>query len=297
MYPLQPRLRDVKERYAMCVLAGAMRQNGWLLSLLFPLVSVASGAMVNKSDLTNDLIVQLQSSLAEPVTIARDDLYALGAWSETVYIPYTDEILQCNVLPLGTFMESYPAFNTVLAYCYDGYVSYYSADFISKYEPYIVLDLEGNEKGNMQLEGAPDLAPFYITFAKPLKQGAPELPDPDNKRPFGVYKLELGTHEDLVGALYRDPFENLGVQAASGRGLWMNNCMSCHVWGEAGVGGNLSNRNAKLLAMHARFNKDYFSNMIKNPQAMIPDIKMPKHPHYSDEQIENIRQFLLEVPN
>jgi cytochrome c2 len=297
MNPIQLKPRDATLNFLLPVFAEAMRQNRWLLMLVFSLVSIVSGATVEKADLTNDLIVQLQSSLAEPVVIARDDLYALGARSEPVYIPYIDQTLLCNVLPLGTFMESYPGFDTVIAYCYDGYVSYYSADFISQYAPYIVLDLEGNEKGNMQLEGAPDLAPFYITFAKPLKQGAVELPDPDNKRPFGVYKLKLGTHEDLVGVLYREPFENLGVQAASGRGLWMNNCMSCHVWDEAGVGGNLSNRNAKLLAMHARFNKDYFSNMIKNPQAMIPDIKMPKHPHYSDEQIENIRQFLLEIPN
>jgi cytochrome c2 len=260
------------------------------------LSATARGAFIDKADLTNDLVVELAGDSDQTFVIAREALYDMGARLEPVYIPYLDKTLNCTVLPLKALMDAYPKFDTAIAFCYDGYISYYTPEFIAEYEPYIVLDLEGNVKGDMQLEGAPDLGPFYITFAKPLKQGSSEMPDPDNKRPFGVYKLELGTRESLVGALYAGPFADLNHDALEGRELWLHNCMSCHAWDQEGPGGNLSNRTAQIVAIHGRYNKKYFYDFIRDPSTLIPDVKMPKHPHYDDEKIENIRQFLLNFP-
>lgn len=264
---------------------------------LILLSAAARGAFVDKADLTNDLVVELASDSDQAFVIAREALYDMGVRPEPVYIPYLDKTLNCTVLPLKALMDAYPKLDTAIAYCYDGYISYYTPKFISEYEPYIVLDLEGNVKGDMQLEGAPDLGPFYITFAKPLKQGSSEMLDPDNKRPFGVYKLELGTRDSLVGALYTAAFADLSHEALEGRELWLNNCMSCHAWDQEGPGGNLSNRTAKIVSMHAKYNKKYFYDFIRDPSVMIPDVKMPKHPHYDDGKIENIRQFLLNIPD
>ncbi|WPJ94584.1 cytochrome c [Coraliomargarita algicola] len=266
-----------------------------LLVLLLP-VSVQA-AYVDKADLTGDLIVELASDPAQDFVIQRDALYDMGVKTEAVYIPYLKKTIQCTVLPLAAILDAYPEFDAAFAYCYDGYMSYYTSEFIAEYDPYVVLDLEGNERGDMQLEGTPDMGPFYITFAKQLTAGSEEILDPANKRPFGVYKLKLGSQESLVGPLFEAPFDTMDANAQAGREIWMNNCMSCHSWDPVGPGGNLSNRIVKIVSMHAKYNKQYFHDFVKDPQVTMPDSKMPKHPHYSDETIEQIRQFLTHVPN
>jgi hypothetical protein len=258
---------------------------------------VATAAFVDKESLTKNLILELAGSGEGEVVIKRDSLYEMGAFDKPVYYPYVDATLNSVVLPMEVLFAKYPEMDHALAYCYDGYVSYYTPEFVAEYEPFIVLEIEGNEKGDLQLEGAPDLGPFYITFEKPLVQGAAEMPDPDNKRPFGVYKIELGTRDVLVGDLYKGPMARLTPIEAQGRELWLNNCMSCHSWDTDETGGNLSNRTAKLLSIHARFNKKYFHDFIRNPEAMIPNTKMPKHPHYTNAQIESIRSFLKKIPD
>ncbi|MGZ0657165.1 c-type cytochrome [Coraliomargarita sp. W4R72] len=267
-------------------------------AVLFSFLTTASpGAYVDKADLTGDLEVELASSADATSVINRDALYDLGAKTEPVYIPYLKKSLDCTVLPLQALLDAYPQFDTVFAYCYDGYISYYTPEFIAEYEPYIVLDLEGNERGDMQLEGTPDMGPFYITFAKWLTQGSEEMLDPNNKRPFGVYKIKLGTKESLVGPLFSAPFDDLSEDAMAGREIWMNNCMSCHSWDPEGPGGNLSTRTIKIVSIHAKYNAKYFHDFVKDPQVTMPDSKMPKHAHYDDETIERVRQFLTNVPN
>jgi cytochrome c2 len=290
-------IRDALPRF-FCQFAVRQLRVGACLTALFALFAVtARAAYVDKETLTGDLVIELATGGDEPFVIERDTLYGMGVKTESVYIPYQKHALECTVLPLKVILDQYPEFDTVFAYCYDGYISYYTPEFIAEYEPYIVLDLEGNERGDMKLDGAPDMAPFYITFSPWITQGAEEMPDPDNKRPFGVFKLKLGTRDSLVGPLYAAPFDELNEQAIVGRELWLNNCMSCHSWVPEGPGGNLSNRNIQLVAIHAKYNQKYFHDFVQDPQVTMPDSKMPKHPHYSDETIEQIRQFLTHVPN
>jgi cytochrome c2 len=211
-----------------------------------------------------------------------------------VYIPYIDETLEAQVLPLSELLQTHggEGADTLLAYCYDGYVSYYSADFIEEYAPYLVMSFAGREPGDLALEGSPDLGPFYITMDAKPAVGSKALPDPDNKRPFGVFKVKMGSERALLGPLSKAAMPALSPKIEQGRQYWINNCMSCHAWNKDGYGGKLSNRTAELLAIHARVNKKYFHDFIKDPTKMIPDVKMPKHPHYDDAAIESIRAFL-----
>jgi cytochrome c2 len=266
-----------------------------ILWLLLP--ATMQGAFIDKTDLTGDLVVELEGAPDALYTIERDALYGMGAKKESVYIPYLKKSIDCTVLPLQAILDTYPQFDAAFAYCYDGYISYYTPDFITKYEPYIVLDLEGNKKGDMKLAGAIDIGPFYITFSERLTVGFDKLLDPVNKRPFGVFKLKLGTRDNLVGPLFDAPLNVLSEDAMAGREIWMNNCMSCHSWGAEGPGGNLSNRIVKIVATHAKYNKKYFHDFVKDPQLTMPESKMPKHPHYNNETIEQIRQFLTNVPD
>lgn len=247
----------------------------------------------------SDLEVHFADASSEPVFISRDSLYAMTPDSRLIYLPYTDSEVQANVIPLKKILElfEFSGDGAMSAESYDGYYSLYPSDFIEAYAPYLVLDLEGLERGDLHPEGAPDLGPYYITFEERLEQGSSKMEDPDNKRPFGVNKITLGTYQDLVAIFYAGPLAALEGPAASGRELYLNNCLSCHAWDrETGPGGDFSNRTTNILSVHAKYNKDYFAKYVVNPTQFIPDVKMPKHPHYTDEQIESIRLFLAEVP-
>jgi cytochrome c2 len=243
-------------------------------------------------------LLQIQLVYAEgnesAYTLSLDQLVSLGSTTEAVYIPYIEKTLKAEVLPLRKLLElnTRQGVDTLIAYCYDGYIAYFPADYIAQYEPYLVMSLSGREPGNLNLDGSPELGPFYITMTARPEAGSRDLPDPDNKRPFGVFRIEIGSEQALLGPLSRVSMPQLTLQLKQGREYWLNNCMSCHAWNKDGFGGILSNRTAEVLAIHARFNKNYFHNYIKDPTTMITDVKMPKHPHYDYEAIESIRAFL-----
>lgn len=228
--------------------------------------------------------------------LSREYMIGLQTDEVPVHIPYLDDSVMATVVPLASLLVEHGDDPHVLAYCYDGYVSYFPSSFIERYDPYVVLRFKGYDVGRMQLEGGPDMGPYYISFAKPLKQGSAEIPDPDNKRAYGVYKLEIGSKHELIGELFSGPLSDLPSEISTGRELWINNCMSCHSWGAEGPGGAFSNRTVQILAIHAKFNKSYFYNFVRDPSSLMPGAKMSKHPHYEDSQIEAIRQYLAAKP-
>ena len=227
----------------------------------------------------------------------REALRAMPTARREVYFPYVDGVREAEVLPLAALMERLSADGSVMAYCRDGYVSYYPEAFLETYAPFLVLDLAATPPGDLRLEGGPDLGPYYITFAARVARGSAELPDPDNKRPFGVERLVFGDREALVGPLFEGPVAELAPLEERGRELWMHNCMSCHAWGPdgEGPGGHLSNRTARVIAIHAKHNGDYFHDYVRDPSTFIPGVKMPKHPHYTDEDIASIQAFIRNV--
>jgi len=228
--------------------------------------------------------------------LSREYMIGLETDEVPVHIPYLDDSVMATVIPLSSLLAEHGGDAHVLAYCYDGYVSYFPPSFIERYDPYVVLRFKGHEIGRMQLEGGPDMGPYYISFAEPLKQGSAEMPDPNNKRPYGVYKLEIGSKKKLIGELFSGPLTDLPSEISMGRELWINNCMSCHSWGAEGPGGAFSNRTVQILAIHAEFNKSYFYDFVRDPSSLMPGAKMSNHPHYEDSQIEAIRQFLAAKP-
>lgn len=257
----------------------------------------AEAASTTESATSLDLLVEFAGSDREPITIPREKLYTMGVEKVEVMIPYAEKTVTCTILPVRKLYAYLEVDHSIAsaAESYDGYYSIYPTKFVQDYDPYLVLDFDGVEKGSLKLEGTPELGPFYITFAAPLVQGSDEMPDPDNKRPFGVTKMTLGSYDDLLGFMYEGAFANLDAAAKYGRELYTNNCMSCHAWTAEGPGGVFSNRTAQILSVHAKFNRDYFSKYIINPTQFIPDVKMPKHPHYADEEIDALIAFLSKI--
>ena len=228
---------------------------------------------------------------------SREALRALSAERRKVYFPYIDGEREAVVVPLATLAERFPEADSLMAYCRDGYVSYYPKAFLEAYRPFLVLDLAATPRGDLRLSGGPDLGPYYITFSARVERGSAALPDPDNKRPFGVERLVFGDRETLVGPLFEEPVSELAPAAERGRELWTHNCMSCHAWGTkgGGPGGHLSNRTAPVVAIHAKHNDAYFHDYVRDPSTFIPGVKMPKHPHYTDAQIDAIQSFIAKV--
>ncbi|TVP82334.1 MAG: cytochrome c [Puniceicoccaceae bacterium] len=230
--------------------------------------------------------------------LSREALLALPVEERELYIPYVDAHFSATILPLSELLSALgkDAESSVLSYSYDGYVSFYPPEFTAEYAPFILLELEGFASGDLNLEGGPDLGPYYITFAGEIEKGSEVYPDPDNKRPFGVNQITIGAYDHLMAPLYSGRFADLTPIQQSGRHLWIHNCMSCHAWTEGGVGGDLSNRTAEFISIHARHNRRYFYDMVRDPAKLISDVKMPNHHHYEDAQIEAIRLFLRQFP-
>lgn len=224
----------------------------------------------------------------------RADLLLLPAQTESVYIPYIDTYLDCQVLPLSSLLEvlELDLESAILAESYDGYFSVYQPEFIDQYEPYLVLTLGDEPLGDMQVQTSPNLGPYYVTYAKQVPIGSPELMDPDNKRPYGVSRITIGDYAELFKSFYEGPLESLNAAELAGRELFINNCLSCHAWEAEGLGGRFSNRTVPILTAHARYNSDYFKAYVKNPATYDPTAKMPAHPHYDPSQIDSIIQFL-----
>ncbi|MEM7791369.1 MAG: cytochrome c [Verrucomicrobiota bacterium] len=230
--------------------------------------------------------------------ISRADLIEMGAKEEGVLVPYIDSYIPSLTIPLTAVVAAAGGQPTdsVTAESYDGYFSIFQPEFIKEYAPYIMLDIIETEPGVLQIGKSPNLGPYYITYAKELKQGSPEILDPDNKRPYGVNKITIGPYETIFEKLYSGPLATLEKDLAAGRTIFINNCMSCHAWEPDGLGGRFSNRVVPILSMHAQFNAQYFKEYVYDPTKFQPDVLMPKHPHYEDETIQSIINFLKAVP-
>lgn len=271
-----------------------------LSTVSFILAPLASGqdAAVDEVDMDeagSGLNLVFADSDAPGRQVSKAELLELAAVrQQSVYIPYIDAEREAYVLDLVDFIAhvgGQPG-DAVLANSYDGYFSVYQPDFIERFNPYLVLAFKGLDPEVMLLEEGPDLGPFYITFDERLEKGSEVLFDPDHKRPFGVNWLRVGNYREMMAPFYEAPLITITRQVERGRDFYINNCMSCHAYGESKLGGHLSNRTAELLAVHAKFNKPYFRQMVRDPSKWIPDVLMPAHPHYTDAQIDAIAAFL-----
>lgn len=179
--------------------------------------------------------------------------------------------------------------DTLTAYCKDDYFSVYTRAFVDTYDPFIIIEVEGLLPTEWQ-DGLQNAAPYFISFA--MKPEMPAYRDPTHKRPWGVESVTFGTYSELFSVLYEEPYIELSESAALGRDIWINSCSSCHQAPGNGIGGRKAARPWEILAVHAKLNKDYFRQYVRNPQAINPAAQMEAHPQYSDEELEALMDFL-----
>lgn len=204
---------------------------------------------------------------------------------QEVTIVMLDEVLSKIPRPAGA--------DAIISTCNDGYASIYTSEFIAERRPFIVLEINGNgpEKwppGGMKFNPGP----YVISIADQLSPGASKILDAGHKRPWGVDTLEFINYTERFSQLHTGALSAPGILAEKGRELWINSCFSCHNLPQENLGGTKATRPIQIVATHAAYNPDYFKSYVRNPTKMNPMAKMEPHPHYSDDQLNELIAFL-----
>lgn len=175
----------------------------------------------------------------------------------------------------------------VLADCSDGYQSNYTNEVMAANEPLLILEIDGQPTHLWcESKGHPEWGPYMVQILK-----TDDLLDPVNKNPWGVESIRVGSLDGMLAKLSAGSGD--WETARNGFEIFKGNCASCHALETAGIGGNLSTRNGRILAALAKNAEDYFLRILEDPVGTNPTAaKMPAVPHYGDEEKRALIAFL-----
>jgi cytochrome c2 len=192
-----------------------------------------------------------------------------------------------KALPVG------PGADSLLATCGDGYAAVFTSDFISRYRPFLVLEINGKGPKDWPPPGlAFNPGPFVITVSADLAPAAARFRDLEHKKPWGVTTLEVASYAGRYKAIYSGRWSALSPQAQDGRDIWVNSCASCHQ-GPGGIfGGTKAGRPFEVIAAYAGYDRPYFTKYVRDPRSLVPCAKMEPHPKYTDNELSNLIEFI-----
>jgi cytochrome c2 len=204
---------------------------------------------------------------------------------QTLTVIFLDELWKA--LPVA------PGADSVLATCGDGYASVFTSGFISKYRPFLVLEINGKGPVDWPPPGLDfNPGPFVITESSDLVPSVVTYRDVEHKKPWGVAKLEFATYAERYQALYSGRWASPTPAAADGREIWINSCASCHAGPKGTFGGTKAGRPFEVIAAYAGYARPFFVKYVRDPKSLVPCAKMEPHPHYSDEDLSNLISFI-----
>jgi cytochrome c2 len=186
-----------------------------------------------------------------------------------------------------------PGADTLLATCADGYASVFTSEFISRYRPFLVLEINGKGPVDWPPPGLDyNPGPFVITVSAKLVPAAATYRDLEHKKPWGVTTLEVASFAERYKAVYSGRWASLAPAAQDGREVWVNSCASCHQ-GPAGIfGGSKAGRPFEVIAAYARYDRAFFVKYVRDPKSLVPCAKMEPHPKYTDNELSNLILFI-----
>jgi len=209
------------------------------------------------------------------------------------FVPGEQEVTALFLSDLLKALPPAPGVDVLLATCTDGYASIYRDSFIAKYRPFLVLEINGQGPEKWPPPGLKfNPGPYVITVSDALVPGVAQLLDVGHKRPWGVAAIELANYAEREADAFAGKWATLSPAAQAGREIWINSCASCHAGPGRIFGGTKAERPFPVLEAHAGYNRDYFKKYVRNPQGMIAGAKMEAHPHYTDEQLEELIAFI-----
>lgn len=225
-----------------------------------------------------------------------DDIRRLSTRELTLEGEFLPGEQKVTVVFLETLLDNLPLaprIDTVIADCNDDYWSIFDRDFIARWKPVVILEINGQGPAHWPPEGLNfNPGPYVITVTDVLVPGVKDMLDVDHKRPWGVNQLRLVNRRQALASLREGPWSRLSARALRGHEIWVNSCASCHLGPGNQVGGNKANRPFGIIEAHARHNADYFARYVRTPQEAFPGATMTAHPHYSDDQIAEIIAYV-----
>lgn len=204
---------------------------------------------------------------------------------QRVTVVFLDEVLKN--LPVAAEAD------TVLADCTDGYASIFTREFIAKWRPFLVLEINGAGPEAWPPAGLKfNPGPFVISVSDVVAPGVGALLDVSHKRPWGVNRLRFVREREEFAPFASGPWASLSPAALRGRELWVNSCYSCHKGPGEQVGGTKGGRPFAVIQAYAQHNAAYFRRYVRDPKGLNPSAKMEPHPHYTDAQLAELIAFV-----
>jgi len=201
-----------------------------------------------------------------------------------------------TVVFLGDLVRALPAApgaDCVLASCVDRYASVFTSDFIARYRPFLVLEINGQGPGQWPPKGLDyNPGPYAITVSTALVPAAASYPDLEHKKPWGVSRIEIAGYSNRFADAYHGRWASLSARAAAGRDLWIDACDSCHLGPGAVFSGNVSRQAFPIVAAVARGDPALFRKYVRDPKSVISTAKMEAQPRYTDAEFDSIIAFL-----
>jgi cytochrome c2 len=224
------------------------------------------------------------------------DLRALPSTRLTVdgeFVKGPEELTVVFLADLWKALPVAPGADTLIATCTDGYASVYTAEFISAYRPFLVLEIDGKAPKEWPPKGLEfDPGPYVVTVSAGISPAVAKFRDVEHKKPWGVTTLEVASYSERFKAIYSGSWASLSAPARDGRDIWVNSCASCHE-GPGGIfGGAKAARPFQVIAAYAGHDRPYFMKYVRDPKSLVPCANMEPHPHYTDTELSDLIAFI-----
>jgi cytochrome c2 len=279
-----------------------MKSRPVALAILFLAASVVSGrALELHADRASPFDLALRGELAGvPAGATRyarwADLRALPTTKLNMNGEFVDGPQTLTVVFLEDLWKALPVApgaDCILATCADGYASVLRSDFILKYRPFLVLEINGKGPVDWPPPGLDfNPGPFVITESADLVPSVAIYRDVEHKKPWGVTTVEIATYAERYRAIYSGRWASLSPAASDGRDIWVNSCASCHAGPDGIFGGTKAGRPFEVIAAYAGYARAFFVKYVRDPKSLVPCAKMEPHPHYSDEELSELISFI-----
>jgi hypothetical protein len=273
--------------------------------LLALAVGLAPAASARALDLHDDRASPLDLALTGRLTGVPAGGARYARWADLRALPTAKVTVQGDFVPgpqvltvvfldeLWKALPVAPGADTLLATCADGYASVFTSDFISRFRPFLVLEINGKGPRDWPPPGLDyNPGPYVITVSAALVPAAAGYRDMEHKQPWGVTALEVASYADRFGPILSGRLSKPAPGAADGREIWVNSCASCHA-GPSGIfGGTKAGRPFPVVAAYALHDRAFFEKYVRDPKSLVPCAKMEPHPHYSAAEMDGLVQFI-----
>jgi cytochrome c2 len=209
------------------------------------------------------------------------------------FVPGEQEVTVVFLEDLWKQLPRAEGADVLLATCSDGYASVFRADFIAKYRPFLILEINGQGPEKWPPPGLKfNPGPYVMSVSSVVVPGVAQLLDAPHKKPWGVTVVEVANYAERFGGAYAGPWASLSPQAVQGREIWVNSCACCHQ-GPGGIfAGTKCEQPFPVIQAIAGYNQDFFKKYVRDPKAMMAEAMMEAHPHYTDAQFDRLIAFI-----